>query len=120
MIFLVDFTPGFVCFSTIALRVDFANFCVLEDLQWRSDSCHNSNPYIRYKVFFGKQNICFAMSLLFDATTKWHRSSLLVCQSSAVLFFQVVAPINKLVETVPFDAFYYSLDWHPAGMASIL
>ena len=35
-----------------------------------------------------------------------------------VLLFQVVPPINKLVETVPFDAFYYSLDWHPAGMAS--
>ena len=26
---------------------------------------------------------------------------------------EVVPPINKLIETVPFDALYYSLDWHP-------
>ena len=25
----------------------------------------------------------------------------------------VVAPINKMIETVPFDEFFYSLDWHP-------
>ena len=120
MIFLVDFTPGFVCFSTIALRVDFANFCVLEDLQWRSDSCHNSNPYIRIKVFLASK--IFALPCRCYLTRPLNGIGLpsWFCQSSAVLFFQVVAPINKLVETVPFDAFYYSLDWHPAGMASIL
>ena len=26
---------------------------------------------------------------------------------------EVVAPINKMIDTVPFDEFYYSLDWHP-------
>ena len=34
--------------------------------------------------------------------------------------FQVVAPINKLIETVPFDAFFYSLDWHPADHISFI
>lgn len=33
---------------------------------------------------------------------------------------EVVPPINKLVETVPFDAFYYSLDWHPADHISFI
>ena len=27
--------------------------------------------------------------------------------------FQVVAPINRLIDTVPFDMYCYSLDWHP-------
>ena len=30
----------------------------------------------------------------------------------------VVPPINKLIENVPFDAIYYSLDWHPADHIS--
>ena len=25
----------------------------------------------------------------------------------------VVAPINKMIETIPFDEYFYSLDWHP-------
>ena len=32
----------------------------------------------------------------------------------------MVAPINKLIETVPFDAFFYSLDWHPADHISFI
>ena len=35
-------------------------------------------------------------------------------------FFQVVAPINKLIETVPFDVFAYSLDWHPSDHVSFV
>ena len=31
---------------------------------------------------------------------------------------QVVAPINKLIETCPFDLICYSLDWHPADHIS--
>merc|ERR1712110_978396 len=26
---------------------------------------------------------------------------------------EVVAPINKMIETIPFDEYFYSLDWHP-------
>jgi len=33
---------------------------------------------------------------------------------------EVVAPINKLIETVPFDAFFYSLDWHPQDHISFI
>jgi len=33
---------------------------------------------------------------------------------------EVVPPINKLTETVPFDAFYYSLDWHPQDHISFI
>ena len=34
--------------------------------------------------------------------------------------FQVVAPINKLLETVPFDSVCYSLDWHPNDHISFI
>ena len=34
------------------------------------------------------------------------------------LYFQVVAPINKLIETCPFDLICYSLDWHPSDHIS--
>ena len=34
--------------------------------------------------------------------------------------FQVVAPINRMIELVPFDAFYYSLDWHPQDHISFI
>ena len=30
----------------------------------------------------------------------------------------VVAPINKMIDNVPFDEFFYSLDWHPADHIS--
>ena len=33
---------------------------------------------------------------------------------------QVVAPINKLIETVPFDVYCYSLDWHPSDHLSFV
>jgi exosome complex component RRP4 len=32
----------------------------------------------------------------------------------------VVGPINKLIETVPFDVYCYSLDWHPADHLSFV
>jgi len=32
----------------------------------------------------------------------------------------VVAPINYLLDTVPFDECYYSLDWHPADHVSFI
>jgi hypothetical protein len=34
--------------------------------------------------------------------------------------FQVVEPINKLLETVEFDAVFYSLDWHPSDHVSFI
>ena len=34
------------------------------------------------------------------------------------VYFQVVAPINKLIETCPFDLICYSLDWHPSDHIS--
>ena len=34
--------------------------------------------------------------------------------------FKVVEPINKMIERVPFDAFYYSLDWHPQDHISFI
>ena len=34
------------------------------------------------------------------------------------LSFQVVAPINKMIETVPFNVLTYSLDWHPSDHLS--
>ena len=37
-----------------------------------------------------------------------------------LIFLQVVAPINKLVESVPFDMLCYSLDWHPADHISFV
>lgn len=33
---------------------------------------------------------------------------------------QVVDPINKLIDTVEFDAVFYSLDWHPADHVSFI
>ena len=33
---------------------------------------------------------------------------------------QVVAPINQLVESVPFNVFAYSLDWHPSDHLSFV
>ena len=33
---------------------------------------------------------------------------------------QVVAPINLLLDTVPFTKCYYSLDWHPADHVSFI
>ena len=40
--------------------------------------------------------------------------------TNTILHFQVVAPINKLVETVPFDMICYSLDWHPQDHISFV
>lgn len=34
------------------------------------------------------------------------------------LSFQVVAPINKMIDTVPFNVLTYSLDWHPSDHLS--
>ena len=34
--------------------------------------------------------------------------------------FQVVAPINYLLDTVKFDEYYYSLDWHPSDHVSFI
>ena len=31
-----------------------------------------------------------------------------------------MAPINKLIETTPFDLICYSLDWHPADHISFV
>ncbi|XP_014206974.1 uncharacterized protein LOC106638368 [Copidosoma floridanum] len=33
---------------------------------------------------------------------------------------EVIEPINKLVDTVPFDAIFYSLDWHPVDHVSFI
>lgn len=33
---------------------------------------------------------------------------------------QVVDPINKLIDTVEFDAVFYSLDWHPSDHVSFI
>ena len=33
---------------------------------------------------------------------------------------QVVAPINRLLDTVPFTCTAYSLDWHPADHVSFI
>ena len=32
--------------------------------------------------------------------------------------FQVVSPINKMIDTVPFNVLTYSLDWHPSDHLS--
>jgi len=32
----------------------------------------------------------------------------------------VIDPINKLIDTVEFDAVFYSLDWHPADHVSFI
>ena len=34
--------------------------------------------------------------------------------------FKVVAPINQMIETVPFDMHCYSLDWHPTDHVSFI
>ncbi|XP_022914874.1 nicotinamidase isoform X2 [Onthophagus taurus] len=34
--------------------------------------------------------------------------------------FEVVEPINRLLETVEFDAVFYSLDWHPSDHVSFI
>ena len=47
------------------------------------------------------------------------RKKNLLC-TNTILHFQVVAPINKLVETVPFDMICYSLDWHPQDHISFV
>lgn len=36
------------------------------------------------------------------------------------VLFQVIDPINKLIDTVEFDAVFYSLDWHPADHVSFI
>ncbi|XP_071569060.1 uncharacterized protein Naam [Temnothorax nylanderi] len=33
---------------------------------------------------------------------------------------EVIDPINRLLETVPFDAVFYSLDWHPVDHVSFI
>lgn len=33
---------------------------------------------------------------------------------------QVLAPINKLLDTVDFDSVFYSLDWHPSDHVSFV
>lgn len=33
---------------------------------------------------------------------------------------EVVAPINRLIDTVPFDMYCYSLDWHPQDHVSFV
>ncbi|XP_065223648.1 nicotinamidase [Planococcus citri] len=33
---------------------------------------------------------------------------------------EVIEPINRLLDTVPFDAVFYSLDWHPADHVSFI
>ncbi|XP_001601712.1 nicotinamidase [Nasonia vitripennis] len=33
---------------------------------------------------------------------------------------EVIEPINKLLDTVPFDAVFYSLDWHPVDHVSFI
>ena len=35
-----------------------------------------------------------------------------------IRLFQVVAPINKMIDTVPFNVLTYSLDWHPSDHLS--
>ena len=34
--------------------------------------------------------------------------------------WQVVSPINNLIDTVPFDMHCYSLDWHPSDHVSFI
>lgn len=36
------------------------------------------------------------------------------------IIFQVIEPINRLLDAVPFDAVFYSLDWHPADHVSFI
>ena len=36
------------------------------------------------------------------------------------MYRQVVEPINRLIDTVPFDLHCYSLDWHPADHVSFV
>ena len=39
---------------------------------------------------------------------------------SNVLNLQVIEPINKLLDTIEFDAVFYSLDWHPSDHVSFI
>lgn len=39
---------------------------------------------------------------------------------SLCLSAQVLAPINKLLDTVDFDSVFYSLDWHPSDHVSFI
>ena len=32
----------------------------------------------------------------------------------------VLKPINKMLDTVPFDSVFYSLDWHPENHVSFI
>lgn len=34
--------------------------------------------------------------------------------------FQIIDPINKLINTIEFDAIFYSLDWHPSDHISFI
>lgn len=34
--------------------------------------------------------------------------------------FEVISPINRLLDTVQFDAVFYSLDWHPSDHISFI
>ena len=34
--------------------------------------------------------------------------------------FQILEPINNLLDTVDFDAVFYSLDWHPSDHVSFI
>jgi len=35
-------------------------------------------------------------------------------------YSQILEPINKLLDTVDFDAVFYSLDWHPSDHVSFI
>ena len=37
-----------------------------------------------------------------------------------MLFSQVIAPINKMLDEVKFDHVVYSLDWHPENHVSFV
>lgn len=37
-----------------------------------------------------------------------------------LIILQVIEPINKLLDSVEFDAVVYSLDWHPSDHVSFI
>ncbi|RVE52563.1 hypothetical protein evm_002682 [Chilo suppressalis] len=45
---------------------------------------------------------------------------MMIPKISLVLLPRVVEPINRLLDTVPFDAVFYSLDWHPPDHVSFI
>lgn len=45
---------------------------------------------------------------------KWNR------KFSKRTFFQVIEPINRLLDSVQFEAVFYSLDWHPPDHISFI